>query len=315
MKKQIIMLFAFLLVTAASFAEENDRRREDEWNVIPLFQYNYLSLDSQVIHSPGAGLVVKSEEVLFVGVYSRHSIEEPLNYEYPDVYHTIDMLLDGKKKRHQYIGIFKSESNRPVSGGLHTFQAAMVYGYEIVSSGNASFVLGGGIAVSDFGIEFSNGSNCPVIPVPLVRAKYSSQWIAADFDFLTTPNLNVVIGPESHFRIIGDFRMEQFRDGRDVLFEVALAYRFFSAAHPMGDFAGISLGIRNDNYGAFNLSDDIGEEESLEIHYYALFGRIDLTLLKITAGYAVGGRELYREEDTRDLGDGYFISVEGLYQF
>ncbi|HDP80660.1 MAG TPA: hypothetical protein ENN21_07445 [Spirochaetes bacterium] len=115
--------------------------------------------------------------------------------------------------------------------------------------------------------------------------------------------------------------MEQFRDSRDILFEFSLAYRFFPKTHSMGDFAGVSAGVKNDNYGAFNLHDNKrilnfnGKDESLEVHYYALFGRIDLSLLKITGGYAFGGRELYQEEDTRDLGEGWFITVEGLYQF
>ncbi|MBC8485645.1 MAG: hypothetical protein ISS28_00585 [Candidatus Cloacimonetes bacterium] len=47
----------------------------------------------------------------------------------------------------------------------------------------------------------------------------------------------------------------------------------------------------------------------------AVFGMIDLSLLKITGGYAFQGIELYREEDTRDMGDGYFLSIEGMYQF
>jgi len=321
MKKQIIAFFIFLLVTASSFAKENGNRENNGVNYIPLLKYDYLSLDSQSIHSPGAGLVVQSDDVLFVGLYSRHSIEDPPSFDYPDVYHTIDMLLDGKKNRHQYLGLFKSESDRPVYGGLKTFQGGLFYGYDLLSRGNASLILGGGLAIGDFGIDLANGKPLPVLPIPLIRAKYSSSWIAADFDFLTTPNLNITIGPKSRFRFTGDFRMEQFRDSRDILFECAVGYRFFSDSDPMGDFAGVSLGIKNDNYGAFNLHDNNcilnfnGKHESLEIHYYALFASIDLSLLKITGGYAFGGRELYQEEDIRNTGDGWFVSVEGLYQF
>jgi len=87
----------------------------------------------------------------------------------------------------------------------------------------------------------------------------------------------------------------------------------------MGDLAGIALGIKNDNYGAFKLGEYdrnlVEEDESIEIHYNALFGELDLTLLKITGGYAFNGRELYREEDTGNLGDGYFLSIQGMYQF
>ena len=113
--------------------------------------------------------------------------------------------------------------------------------------------------------------------------------------------------------------MDQLRDIRDLVFECALAYRFFPVDHPMGDFAGISVGVKNDNYGAFNLGGyetvDLEEDESIEIHYCAVFGMIDLSLLKITGGYAFRGRELYQEEQTKDMGEGYFLSIQGMYQF
>jgi len=87
----------------------------------------------------------------------------------------------------------------------------------------------------------------------------------------------------------------------------------------MGDFAGIAVGIKNDNYGAFDLGEHNKnypeDEETFETHYNSVFGVLDLTLLKITGGYAFNGRELYREEDTKDTGEGYFLSIEGMYQF
>jgi hypothetical protein len=309
------------MVGATAFADENVKKAQNEINFIPLLKYDFLSLDSQSIHSPGGGLVVKSDDLMFVGLYLRHSVQEPLQYGYPSIYHTIDMLLDGRTGRHQYLGIFKSESDQPVYGGLKTFQTAGVYGYELVHGDSFSFVLGGGIAVGDFGIDLANGKPLPLIPVPLIRMKYCTDWIDSSFDFLTTPNLNFTIGPRSRIRLTGDLRMEQFREARDILFELTLAYRFFSHNHTMGDFAGISAGIKNDNYGAFNLHKNCGvidldgHDDALEVHYYAAFARIDISVLKITCGYAFGGRELYREEKTRDIGEGYFVSVEGLYQF
>ncbi|HDP80661.1 MAG TPA: hypothetical protein ENN21_07450 [Spirochaetes bacterium] len=199
MKKHLIGLLFFCVMASSALAETDGKKPEGGVNYIPLLTYGYLSLDSQSIHSPGAGLVVKSEDVMFVGLYVHHSMEEPLVRDYPADYHSIDTLLDGKKNRHQYLGIFKSESDQPVYGGLNTFQAAVVYGYEVTRRRNFSFVLGGGLAVSDFGIELSNGDPWPVLPIPLVRLKYKSEWIDTSFDFLTTPNLNVTVGPTAVF--------------------------------------------------------------------------------------------------------------------
>lgn len=314
MKKNISMLVILFMISTAAIAEEQNNTTKDEVKIIPVVQYDYLSLDSQSIQSPGTGLILQSDDVMFVGVYTRHTFGEELSYDYPDVYHTIDTLLDGKIERHQYLGIFKSESDLPVAGGLHTFQAAAVYGYEVIAGGQLSLVLGGGLAVSDFGIERSNGEPWPVIPVPLVRMNYSAEWIKAKFECITSPNLSFTLAPESRLRLSGDLRMDQTRDMRDLIFDVALAYRFFKPGHEMGDFAGVSAGFKNDNYGAFCLKGKDGEE-SIEVHYYSVYGTLDLSLLKITCGYAFNGRELYREEYKVDAGSGYYVSVQGLYQF
>lgn len=314
MKINMLMLFILLMMATAAIAENHNREDKDEVKIIPVVQYDYLSLDSQSIQSPGAGIILQSKDVMFVGVYTRHTFGEELSYDYPDVYHTIDTLLDGKSDRHQYLGIFKSESDLPVAGGLHTFQAATVYGYEIIAGNRLSLVLGGGLAVSDFGIERDNGEPWPVIPVPLVRMNYSSEWIKAKFECITSPNLSFTLVPESRLRLTVDLRMDQTRDMRDLIFDFALAYRFFKPDHEMGDYAGISAGFKNDNYGAFCLKGKDGDE-SIEVHYYSVYGTVDLSLLKITGGYAFKGRELYLEKNKVDAGNGYYLSVQGLYQF
>ncbi len=322
MKKLIAVTIAICAITAAAYADDNSKEEEQGVNYIPLAQYDHLSLDKQTVKSPGAGLVVQGKDVMFVGLYTRHILKEEPQCDYPDAFHSIDTLLDGRAGRHQYLVLFKSESNEPVYGGFNTFQSALMYGYEFVSTEHTSFIFGGGIAVSDFGIDMPNGEPWPVIPVPLIRYKYDGSWLYTSFDFITGPNLNMVVGPKSQFRLTVDTRMDEFRDERDILFECTLGYRFFPVDHEMGDFAGVAVGFKNDNYGAFELNEryadftcDDDETESLEIHYYAVFATLDITLLKISGGYAFGGRELCRKEEKRDLGDGYFVSIQGLYQF
>ena len=231
MKEYIFAALIVFTVAAAAFAEDTDNKEKANVNLIPLLQYDYLSLDSQEIRSSSAGLILDSDDLMFIGIYSRHELGDELPYGYPDLYHTIDTLLDGKKDRHRYIGIFKSESDQPVSGGLSTYQAAAVYGYAVSRGPGLSLVLGGGLALGDFGIDRSNGEPWPVIPVPLVRMKYGSRWIDAKFEFLTSPNFSFTIAPKSRIRFTGDFRMVQSRDMRDLIFECALAYRFFPPDH------------------------------------------------------------------------------------
>jgi len=318
MKKNLLISLILLFTLTIPLTAQNENENGGV-HFIPLLKYDFLSLDSQNIHSPSAGLVVMSDNVMFVGLYTQHSFDKQLLFGYPEIYHSIDILFDGQRNRHQYLGIFKSESDQPMYGGLITFQTAVAYGYELVQRKNYSLVLGGGLAISDFGIELSKGDPWPLIPVPLIRMKYNTKYLETKFEFLTSPNFDLTIGPKSQFRFVGECRMDQLRDIRDLIFDCSLAYRFFPVDHPMGDFAGISVGIKNDNYGAFNLGSydkiDFEEDESIEVHYNAVFGTIDLSLLKITGGYTFQGRELYREEDTRDIGNGYFLSIEGMYQF
>ena len=90
MKKFITILLIMLTATMTALAEENGKKSNKEINLIPLLKYDYLNLESQNIHSPSMGMVIKSEDVMFVGLYTRHSFGDSLSYDYPEVYHTID---------------------------------------------------------------------------------------------------------------------------------------------------------------------------------------------------------------------------------
>ena len=301
-------VLATLILAAASAADDEPG---NETHIIPLVQYEYLSLESQNIHSPSVGALVTNGNTQAICLYTRRTLTEPRLLNYPDVYHTIDFLLESTHGRNQWLLIFKSESDEPVSGGWDTFQAAGMYGREWVRTPRFSFIAGGGIAVSDFGIEMSDGTPWVVIPVPLIRAKYDSRWFAAKFDFITNPCLDMTFAPQSRVRLITEFRADQLRTSRDLIFKCALAYRFFSPESETGDFAGVAFGVNSDAYN-YTLGRD---DELLDISYYAVFGEFDLTLLKLTAGYAFAGQEWYREAITRDIGDGYYVAAQAMYQF
>lgn len=314
MFNRIIFYCLLAMYPMTAIAGYHNEATPKDVKIIPIVQYEYLNLTSQSAQSSSAGILVQGADVQFAGLYTQHEFKEPLQYGFPGRYHTIDTLLDGKLGRHQYIGIFKSASDQPVTGDINTFEAAAVYGYEMINKPNLSVVLGGGIAVGNFGIEKDDGENWPLIPVPLVRVNYNSDLLEAKFEFLASPNLNFTLSPGNHMRLTGDFRMDQFRDARDIIFEIALSYRPYSIQNELGDFIGLSVGFKNDNYGAFHLEDK-EEKESIETHYYSLFATVDVSVLKISGGYAFGGRSLYRETIKENIGEGFFISVQCMYSF
>ena len=310
------MICSCLLVmySMMAFAENPHEENSKVLQIVPLLQYENLSLTSQGVQSSSAGLLINGTDFQFVGMYTQHVFKEPLQYGFPQRYHTIDMMLDKRQDRNQYVGIFNSESDQPVSGGINTFQAGALYGYEVIYKPKLSLVLGGGIAVGNFGLKTPGGKNVPVIPVPLVRFNYYSDLLVAKFEFITSPNLSFILAPKDRVRLSVDLRTSQLRDSRDAIFVCALAYRPYTDQDEHGDFFGVSIGITNNNYGAFTLGHE-GEEESIEVHYRSLFAAVDVSVLQVSAGYAFDGRSLYRETQEEDLGEGYFISIQAMYPF
>jgi len=308
-----VLLMSILLSSLVfpAWAAELEQVQDTEPHIYPLVKYDFASLDSQGIHSPGAGLLLMNDKLMLLGFYTRHAFTEPLQFNYPEVYHSVDLLLDGAEGNHQYLVLFKSEADKPLLGGLESFQTAAVYGYHLLETQHNSLVLGAGLAVSDFGIELEDGRPWPLIPVPLIRFNHESRLLRASFDFITGPNLSFTLMPESRLRLKADMRMDQFRDIHDLIFETELMYRFFGKDHPTGDFAGISAGIKNEGY-SFAAE---GKDEPVEVNYYSVFGTLDITLLKCTGGYVFDSRERYNGNDSSTLGRGYFLSFEGMYQF
>lgn len=301
-----LILTILLLITCILAAEATPQQMN---LLVPLSQFDQIAFDSQRISTTSAGIMRQTATTNLVALYSYHTFSRKLAFNYPTYYHTFDMLWDRQHKRHQYLAIFKTESDQPVYGGWHTLTGALSYGYKVIYQDDFSLTLGGGLGLGDFGIEYDGGKTWPLIPVPLIRLQYHKPWLDASFDFITSPNLSMTLGPESRLRFVGDLRFDQLRDERDLIFETSLAWRFFSPDSPKGDFAGISAGIKSDNYTSY-LGD---KDEIYEMQYYAAFASIDITLLKLTAGYQFNGRELYREELQYDTQDGIYLSLQAMY--
>lgn len=300
-----VLMVGFLFLSAFPVMSEEDPI------YIPLAGYDSLVLESRSVLSPSLGAILIGENFSFTGIYthSSFSTEEPKGY--PEAFHSIDGMFEVHAGKHQLVSILKSESDQPIYGGWETFQTAVIYNFRLIENKSLNISLGGGAVLSDFGIDLENGKPWPLLPVPYISIKYSSANLEAGFDFITGPVFNMALFPESKFHCSLDLQMDEFRDLRDLLFDASLEYRFFEADHPFGDFAGIAAGVRNNSSGFTS-----GEsEESYEIQYYALYTELDLSLLKISGGYAFGGRERLGDMLPAELGDGYFLTVQGLYQF
>jgi hypothetical protein len=289
-RKTIWIALLVSVFTVGMSAEESDAPLA----VYPLGRYETLSLPDTTIHAPGTGVLVMKDETFFVGQYALHLIDDA-DLE-ASRFHTIDAIFDTSRDRHRLLSLFSSASDLPVAGGWHTLQAATVYGYRVVDTDRTTLTLGGGLALADFGIEMPDGGVWPLLPVPFIEGSYTSRAVAVSFDFITGPNLNVTIAPDAKVRVVADARIDEFRSIEDLVFEAAVVYEPFS------------LGIANKTF-SYDIAED---KESWDVGSYVLFGKLDLTVLTVTGGYAFDSWRRWDDEIERDGDSGFYLGIDVL---
>lgn len=283
---------------------------EKPYMIIPLIGFEHTSLDDIRIENPLVGVIAQTadgETLQAVGLYGLRIIDTDDGDRIPDTAHSVSLMVTGKNGRNRYLGIFKSDSDEPVVGGISTFKCGAAYGHDIIATDSCALTFGGGIVVGDFDLQLPGGTDVYALPVPFVRFRYANDACSLSFDFLTGPNFSVVIGPKSRARLTGEVRIDQMRDARDVLFDAAVQYRLFDASSKLGDFASVSLGFRNADAGI-----DRANGDSVSIQYLAPYAKLDLGIAQITGGYAFAGRAITDTGAVRTLGDGAFIGVQGI---
>jgi hypothetical protein len=317
----------FIFCGQIIFSAENEAQDSPDENklyVMPLASYNYINLEKQSVHIPGLGLgLMKGDygkdftdvnsSLFIIAMYQPVFFDRPLSDEsVPGIFHQADLMAEARMERHQLLGIFTSSSDKPVSGGISTFGAGMAWGYEVIRRNAVSLILGAGLAVGDFGLTLPDGRLLPICPLPLIRFGLNTRWFDASFDFLTGPNLSLTVAPEQKVRFTADMRMDYYRSIEDLIAEYIIWYRFFGAEHPMGDFAGIGVGYKNDSLG-FDLSS--GKGKSFELQQSSMFAVFDITVVKLEGGYIFNSRYLFDEHRAQSPGKGFYVSIQGMYRF
>jgi hypothetical protein len=308
----MVLLFA---VNITGFAQNVDETEMPLTIIIPT-GYDFTKLKNQSIHSPalGAGFLAGEQnlpfsevETQFLGmaIYQPFMFTDELILGLPKTFHQIDAMFDGRIKRHQLLAMFKSASDKPVNGGLHTFQTAAAWGYEIIRRPNISLILGAALAVSDFGMDV------PIMPLPLIRFNLNTQWFVSKFEFLSGPNLSFTVAPYKRIRLSADMRMDNYRFIEDLNYEFTLWYRLFGADSDVGDFAGIGFGIKNEIIG-FDLSKDFASAESFDIQMNSIFAAIDLSILTIQGGWVFDSAYFVDDKKRGNPGDGFYVSIQGI---
>jgi hypothetical protein len=311
LKTGAIVLCA-IFAAAVCFAEETGVR------IIPLLNYEFVSLENQRRHAPGGGLLLlngnqnpplsEKRDFLMAGLLYKPYILKESPPGYPELYHDIDFIIEGKTGPHLIQGIFTAFSDRPVYGGLHTTAGKIGYGYELIRKERWNLTLGLALVIGDLGINLPNGVPWPVLPLPFGRLAFNSSILNLAYE---DPELRFTFLPASRVRMTGALWWDMgFHDIHDLKFNAALWYRFFGRDHPAGDFLGLGLGIQN--AGQNNGTDFVlGEKgKKYDMNYYSVFGTVDAGLLKLSGGYIFYSREVYDAEYSRPGGKGFFIKLE-----
>jgi hypothetical protein len=314
--KAIIPCMVF--AAAFCFAEDEGLR------IIPLLNYDFVSLENQRYHAPGGGVLLLSgnqepslsekHNTLTAGLWYKPFILKDSLPGYSEVYHDIDFVIERKTGPHLIQGVFTTYSDAPVYGGFHTTTTRIGYGYELIRKENWNLTLGLMLVVGDLGINLPNGALWPLLPLPLARLEFNSSIINVSYD---DPELQFTLFPENRVRMTGAVRLDtyNFYDIHDLKFNSILWYRFFDKDSKAGDFLGLGLGVQNT--GQNNGTDFVlGEKDkTYDMNYYSVFGIVDAGFIKLSGGYIFYGREVYDADYTRPTGSGFFVKLEMLYQF
>jgi hypothetical protein len=314
------LMFALLIVMANTVLFPEDTKKD--FTITPFLNYEYLSFQKQRIHSPGEGILFSQgnlkpspsemRDSLFIAGFFKQFFVQEDQPDYSNLYHRVEIMADRRINNHNFLGVFEGKSDKPLYGGLQTFNAGLAYGYEFIRNENISLTLGAGLFVGDFGIEMPNGGTLPVIPLPIIRFNMETALFDLSFDFYGDPELKFALFPKNRLRLTNTFRInQQLRDIRDLRFDSVFMYRLFSEESKLGDFAGIGLGVKNDARG-FNLGE---KDKSYELIFNSFYGVIDLSFLELKGGYSFNAKEIYESNTRKDIGNGFFISLMLGWQF
>ena len=316
--KTKIFILCILFLAVFCFAEDEGVR------LIPMLNYDFVSLENQKIHAPGGGLILLNGDQepplsdkynnLMVGLFYKPYVLKEVFPGYSELYNDIDFIVERKIGSHLIQGIFSTFSDKPVHGGFQTTYTSIGYGHELIKKEKINLTLGLALGAGDFGINLPNGSIWPLLPMPIIRLNLRSQIINLALDF---PEFKFTLLPESRVRMTGTVHLDvyKFHDIHDFKFNSILWYRFFDKSFVAGDFLGVGLGVQNtgQNDGTDFVLGEKGKK--YDINYYSVFGIVDAGLLKLSGGYIFYGREVYDADYSRLTGNGFFVKVEMLYQF
>ncbi|MDR1149146.1 MAG: hypothetical protein LBK66_11000 [Spirochaetaceae bacterium] len=286
----------------------------------PIFSYKTISFDNITFHNPTGGLSVirmnpVSKNLFSVTAMYSAALINGIENNYPDLYHNIILSLNGKINRHSFLGAFVANTDEPVYGGLHTFNAFAGYTYDLVNWPHFSMDVGAYLIFMDIGVNLPDGTPWLVWPLPNIMLKWDYEWI--DVSIFSGIELTVADGkPVS-------LTMSKKSNDSDI----SLWYHYFRNKTSSTEILGIGIGLKNTTSKVSTF-----EGNTYGINYSALYGSLRIfRLIELNGGWAFNGKEnygkinwdnlfeMYGYSDEMDynaeIGNGFFFSVSARLIF
>ena len=303
----IIFSVLFCLSTAANAAGEEE---ENYSFFVTTLGYDFMYFEDLIIHSPAIGvqLFLGDHNVPFNQINRRFSalalyqtiifqgkpvLEDHDVPHIPGFFHHIDINLDGRFNRHQFLFKFFSDAEGPLVGGYNSFQIGAAWGYEILRLSRWSAILG---AAYSYGRVW--------LISPYLRFGIDTKLLAASLDlYLPYINLSFAIAPKSIVRFTTDIRMDTFRVNHDYVLWV----------HSFGIGVKVSFidyALINNKINDFVCACGHTDIATFELSYASVFAVMNLSHIRIEGGF-MAGEYHYTKSYAGSPGFGFFISVKG----
>jgi len=318
MKNIALVLLMMLFCAAWALSGQEIEPAKDPFILFIPVSYDYARLEEQTLHSPVAvigfmlgkqGVPFNEVERRFLGIaqYQPFIFTETLQDNLPKQFHGISAMLDGRIKRHQILAIFQTISDRPMSG-LNTFNIGAGWGYEVIRKTHVSLILGAALMVGDLNIM---GISSPVLPMPFFRFGLDTKWFVSSIEYVGYPHFAFTVAPKERIRFTADMQMQSYGSIADLNCNFTLWYRLFTAAHKMGDFAGIGAGFKNEVLG-FNLSNEY-MANTFGLQKASVFAAVELfSAIQIQGGWVINSNYLIDGKKAGGAGNGFFLSISGM---
>jgi hypothetical protein len=256
-----------------------------------------------VFHNPTGGISVTrlnpATKNLFsaTAMYSA-TIVDGIENNYPSLYHSIVLSLNGKAGRHTGFGAITANTDEPFYGGIHTFNAFAGYTYDLIKGTHFSMNLGAYLIFMDINVKLPDGTPWLVWPLPAIALKWDYEWI----DVSVFPGIGITIADGKPV----SFTMTKKSDD----FDLSLWYHYYGKRQSRVELFGIGAGIKNATSEVKTAAGDI-----YGINYYALYGTIRIfRLLELHGGWAFNGKERYGKINWDNLFEMYGYSDELDYK-